>query len=177
MDAKNVDKVQLICIHCRNDAKPAQNRSSLRWHFQTGYEFKYGDRMRQEFPYRTFNSGAEYGFKVVLKILNENLDPLCAAGFQGFKISFHSPLELPMFQRVQYHVVPNISVNFVITPKVFTASSGIHQYAPTIRQCFFRLERHLKFFKIYTRPNCISECLSNLMVRECGCVRFTLPSN
>lgn len=172
-----IDFNVLYIVYCSTAAELAQNRTSLRWNFLTGYEFKYGDKTRPEFPYRTFNVEVDYGFRVILKILNRNLDPLCGLGFKGFKISFHSPMEFPRLQRVQYHVVPNTSVNFEITPKVFKSTNHIRQYGPSTRHCYYRKERRLKFFKIYTRQNCIAECLSNLMVQECGCVRFTLPSS
>jgi amiloride-sensitive sodium channel len=44
------------------------------------------------------------------------------------------------------------------------------------RQCYFQNERHLKFFRIYTKANCEMECLTNLTLRYCNCSRFYMPS-
>lgn len=162
--------------NCSTDVKIAQNRSSKNWNIHTGYGYENGKRQREEFPFRTFNSGTKFGFRVILKVTNRNTDELCAAALQGFDIAFHTPYEMPRFSKVQFHVEPNSSVDLQITPKVFIASKGLRKYKPHQRQCLFRSERKLKFFKIYTRSNCELECLSNLMLRECGCVRFVLPS-
>lgn len=45
------------------------------------------------------------------------------------------------------------------------------------RQCFFEKERILKFFNVYTQPNCELECLANYTVDLCGCAKFSMPSN
>lgn len=44
------------------------------------------------------------------------------------------------------------------------------------RQCFFNNERYLRFFKLYTQANCELECLTNHTLKECSCVKFSMPS-
>jgi hypothetical protein len=43
------------------------------------------------------------------------------------------------------------------------------------RQCYFAGERHLKFFKLYTKANCELECMTNLTLRYCNCSAFYMP--
>lgn len=40
------------------------------------------------------------------------------------------------------------------------------------RGCYLENEKFLKFFKIYTKNNCKSECLANRTVTACGCAQF-----
>jgi acid-sensing ion channel, other len=40
------------------------------------------------------------------------------------------------------------------------------------RNCYFEDERKLKFFHIYTKFNCIQECLANATLEICKCARF-----
>lgn len=55
-------------------------------------------------------------------------------------------------------------------------SKRLRSYSSTQRQCFFRSERELHFFKIYTQSNCEAECLANFTYNECHCVKFSMPS-
>lgn len=48
-------------------------------------------------------------------------------------------------------------------------------YTPQVRGCYFRSERQLRFFKLYSQKKCEMECLSNFTHDECGCVQFYMP--
>ena len=39
------------------------------------------------------------------------------------------------------------------------------------RGCYLKNEKPLKFFKIYTKNNCRSECLANKTLEVCGCAQ------
>lgn len=55
-------------------------------------------------------------------------------------------------------------------------SSGLRDYyTPQVRGCYFRSERQLRFFKLYSQKKCEMECLSNFTRDECGCVQFYMP--
>lgn len=62
-----------------------------------------------------------------------------------------------------------------VKPNMITTSSGLADYAPERRQCYFNDERQLKFFKVYTQSNCELECLANYTLKACGCVKFSMP--
>ena len=62
-----------------------------------------------------------------------------------------------------------------VKPNMITTSEGLADYAPERRQCYFNNERQLKFFKVYTQPNCELECLANFTLQKCGCVKFSMP--
>lgn len=64
-----------------------------------------------------------------------------------------------------------------VKPNMITTSENLRHYTPWDRQCYFSDERQLRFFKIYTQRNCELECLSNFTLSQCGCVKFSLPSN
>lgn len=63
-----------------------------------------------------------------------------------------------------------------IEPKLIQTSEALRSYSPNQRGCVFNNERQLKFFKIYTEENCVSECVAKYMESECGCVYFYMPS-
>lgn len=45
------------------------------------------------------------------------------------------------------------------------------------RQCYLKDEKYLQHFQIYTQSNCELECLTNLTLKDCGCVLFYMPRN
>lgn len=109
-------------------------------------------------------------------IINHDVDYLCGGASQGFRISFHAPNERPQIWRNYFHVSPGRSALFTINPNLMITSPNVRIYSPEIRQCYFKYERKLRFFKEYTQKNCESECMSNFTQFECGCVRFSMPS-
>lgn len=152
------------------------NRSAKCWDCDTGYEHQYRQPNIEEYPFRTFRTGTNAGFNVILKILHENIDKLCDGALNGFRVTFTSPYEYPYFTKLCYYISPKRAVDFLITPKVILPSPGLHTYDPIERQCYFPNERRLKFFKIYTQGNCQLECAWNVTLRECGCFTLTMPS-
>lgn len=45
------------------------------------------------------------------------------------------------------------------------------------RNCYLEDEKSLKFFKTYTKINCENECLTDFMIKRCGCVEFFMIRN
>lgn len=161
------------------DVQLLSNRSAKHWDREKGYEYKYRrpdiDPF-EDYPLRTFRTGSNSGFHVILKILYENIDKLCDGAMNGFRVTFHTPYEFPYFTKLQYYISPKRATDFLITPKVIFPSPGLHTYDPIIRQCYFPSERTLKFFKIYTQGNCQLECAWNVTLEECDCYTLTMPS-
>jgi len=96
---------------------------------------------------------------------------------QGFKILLHTPGEIPRVSKQYFRVPLRQEVVVSVKPNMITTSSGLANYAPERRQCYFNDERHLSFFKVYTQSNCELECLTNFTFAECSCVKFSMPRN
>lgn len=128
------------------------------------------------FPYRALGMGKREKFTVVMKFSNQDIDYLCGGAFDGFKLTFHLPNELPSVRRKHYRISVNRTSMVLISPNLILASHAIHNYPPAIRQCYFTFERKLRFFRHYTQQNCEIECLSNHTLHECDCVNFSMPS-
>lgn len=154
--------------------KLKQYQNAKHWRYGSGYDsIKY---TKDEFPYRMFGVGKYSSFRATLKVMNQNVDYLCSGPSNGFKVSFHTPYELPQIAKHHFHVAPKKSANFLINPVVFSAADELRMYRPETRQCFFESERNLKYFRIYTQANCFAECLSNYTLAKCGCVKFSMAS-
>lgn len=128
------------------------------------------------FPYRAFGMGKRESFRAIMKFLNHDTDYLCGGAFDGFKVTFHLPNELPQIRRKFFQVGINQAAMFLVAPNVMETSPTLRNYAPAVRQCYFSSERKLRFFRHYTQHNCELECFSNNSLTECGCVHFSRPS-
>lgn len=94
----------------------------------------------------------------------------------GYKLSLNSPDEIPRFSN-NFIFVPGGEVVYVsIEPKIMTTSPGLRSYAPHERGCFFKSERHLRFFKHYSQQNCKLECFANFTRNTMDCVKYWMPS-
>lgn len=95
---------------------------------------------------------------------------------KSFKVWLHRPGEIRQAFARPIEVEIGRKVIVYIEPKVITASPDVRKYNPYLRRCYFNSERKLKFFKVYTRSNCEHECLADFVKKECGCVKFVMPS-
>ena len=64
------------------------------------------------------------------------------------------------------------SVEIILKPKIISSDESLRRLRPEIRNCYFKDERQLKYFKIYTKKNCLDECRSDLTFEICECVNF-----
>lgn len=143
------------------------------WNIDDGYN---NDVPRHKsYPYRAVDAGLEYSLFVVLKTNNYDIDYLCGGYTQGFKVAFHSPIDTPRGKKHFYNLSPNHAAIYAIEPKFTVTEHKVRQFDPYERQCYFTTERKLRFSRHYTRFNCISECLTNYTLSQCGCVHFTMP--
>lgn len=129
----------------------------------------------ETYPRRVLGPGERGGLIIVLQLDSSDLDYICRGPVQGFKVILHTPAEVPMASKHYFRVPLNQEVIVNVKPDIITTSSGLKDYHPNRRQCFFDNERNLKFFKIYTQSNCELECLTNYTLNVCGCVKFSMP--
>lgn len=123
-----------------------------------------------------FSSGYEARLNVEFKISKNTLDYKCREA-QGFKVLIHNPSEVPRFSMNFVRMPFDQDFLVAVKPKMITTSNDLRDYDPHQRGCYFDGEYQLRFFKVYNQNNCELECLSNYIKKECGCVKFSFPSN
>lgn len=106
-----------------------------------------------------------------------DIEYICKTIVPGFKIFLHTPGDVLKLSDDYVRVPFREAVQISIKPRMITTAEGLRKYKPNDRQCFFNSERKLQFFKFYSKPNCESECAANYTIQECGCVKFSMPSN
>jgi hypothetical protein len=107
---------------------------------------------------------------------------------QGINYYIHSPYELISRETASHQSIVNHSLIIYLSPQKTLIDKALEEYSPERyhlllwkplelvdvfrRGCYLKMEKSLKFFKIYTRNNCRSECLANKTVAVCGCAQF-----
>lgn len=150
-----------------------QNPNILQWSLEDGFEKGANDDC---YPMRIFNSRPNGALKLFLQVINDDMPFKCPVFNSGFQVFLTLPYEIPGMPSLAFNVPTNELVEISIRAKLITTSDGLRIYRPNQRKCFFESERKLMFFKTYTQANCEVECLANFTKRDCGCVRFFMPS-
>lgn len=138
------------------------------WSLEEGYT----PDQEKTYPHRVNGAGKMFGITLILKVNNYDIDYTCSGPVQGFKITFHTPVELPHVVKHTFELSPGYTSTFMVEPKLVETTVSARKHPPHIRQCYFNSERKLRFFKYYTQRNCEFECLSNYTLSQCGCVNF-----
>ncbi|KAL9703314.1 hypothetical protein quinque_006832 [Culex quinquefasciatus] len=146
------------------------NRSTF-WTQEDGYSQQATVRT---YPYRSLGSGISAGISVTLQNHDFLLEYLCSGPNPGYKILLHSPVDYPHISNKFVRISRNREIAIAVKPQIITTSTGLRDYTPEGRQCFFNHERYLQFFREYTQNNCELECLTNFTLYYCGCVRFSM---
>lgn len=102
------------------------------------------------YPYRVFGTGSQANFVVVLRSSDTDIEYLCSGAVHGFSVTFHPPNELPKLSESGFVVSSESSALFRIIPKLMITSPSLHRYSSDVRRCYFKLERRLRFFKVFT---------------------------
>jgi acid-sensing ion channel, other len=90
----------------------------------------------------------------------------------GYKLVLHDPFEVPSTEAHQFYTRVSETFEVEITPEVTSFDVSLEQYSPEERNCYFKHEKTLKFFKVYTKLNCEQECLAEQIKSKCSCVQF-----
>lgn len=141
------------------------------WFFDTEYE----SAKIKVYPRRVIGSGLQSGLSIELKMNSFELNPGCKRGIQGFRLSLHTPIEIPQMSKHFYSIPFKKLTSLSVKPGVTYPSRHVKAYDPISRQCFFNQERKLKFFKTYAKSSCDLECLADQTLALCGCVKFSMP--
>lgn len=127
------------------------------------------------YPRRVIGSGLQSGLTAEMKMKKTNLNPGCKRGLQGFRLSLHTPVEIPQLSKQFYSVPFQKQSTFSVRPNMIYSSKDVEDYDPVSRQCYFNYEKKLKFFKTYSKSSCELECLAEQILSSCGCVKFSMP--
>lgn len=146
------------------------------WSLENGYnnrpKYSTGGSV---YPYRSYGAGLRGGFTTLLRLYDYDTEYMCRGPVQGFKVLLHLPNEFPQISSHFFRVPMNKDVQVTVSPKVTTTAHSLKYLTPETRGCFYNSERSLKYFKEYTQRNCELECLANVTLSKCGCVKFSMP--
>ncbi|XP_055605680.1 pickpocket protein 28-like [Uranotaenia lowii] len=87
----------------------------------------------------------------------------------------HNPQEYPQTSKDFIRIDQTETVSIAVQPAIIKTAPTLLRFGPSIRHCYFKRERKLKFFKIYSPANCELECLTNYTLKVCGCVKYSMP--
>lgn len=130
------------------------------------------------FPYEVLGAGNRGAFTIVLRMDENETDYICHGSIVGYKVAIHLTGDLPSILSSNHFIRIPINQETLITfePKVMRTADSLRNYSPNDRGCFYSNEGTLKYFKEYTQRNCELECLTDHTLRNCGCVKFSMPS-
>lgn len=115
-------------------------------------------------------AGVEHGLRVLLNL--NKMEYFCStSNGPGFKVTVHSPVELPLVQSRGILVEPGKEILLRVNVNKLEADD-IKDISPENRQCLFEDEKMLKVFKTFTRRNCENECETDRVWDACACVPF-----
>lgn len=149
-----------------------KSHRASQWSLETGYESDNKNLYPQRVPTATTITGLEMS----LASLFSQQDYVCQGSYEGFKVYIHEPGDIPQTSHQKIFVPAGQLVTISVKPQMMETSEQLRNYLPSRRQCYFNNERYLRFFKIYSENNCMTECLANYTMQQCGCNVFSLPS-
>ncbi|XP_052873095.1 pickpocket protein 28-like [Anopheles cruzii] len=126
-------------------------------------------------PIHASGAGLNSGLLLYLQQNLSDIDYMCTGFSQGYKLMLHDADEYPQVSKRNIRVPLGHEINMALKPQMIITSQSAAAYGWQKRQCFFNYERHLRFFRNYNQNNCELECLTNLTLALCGCVRFSMP--
>ena len=150
---------------------PNHKIRSTQWSLNGGYK----TTDTNLYPQRVLGSGLQSSLTIQLSLNKSNLEYSCKTGVQGYRITLHRPGEIPRTSKQYFSIPFNHQTIISVKPRMtITSEELLESYLPSSRQCFNN-ERKLKYYKIYTQSNCELECLTQFVLKECKCVKFSMP--
>lgn len=117
------------------------------WKSEKGYD----QAAKDPYPYRVYGTGPHSSLFVILRLYDYDIDYMCAGAVEGFKVTFQSPHEQPQLWKNYYYISPGRAAMFKVSPNLVGTSPSLSGYSPSVKHCFFKTERKLRFFKEYTQ--------------------------
>lgn len=119
--------------------------------------FGYKTDEAMTYPLRVAGSGAQSGLHFKSSLRREDEDQSCNQ-FSGFRIALHTPDEMPKLLTDYHHIEVGHSTLIKVNPRKSSTSERLRSYKPEQRECYFKGEKSLQFFKHYNLENCKLEC-------------------
>ena len=94
--------------------------------------------------------------------------------YDAFKVFIGQPAEFPMMKERGIQIQPGRE-HFVELSARVVSTKAIQEIDPEARDCFFRDEGSLEFYKEYTFSNCRLECAIKGANKKFNCVPWHLP--
>lgn len=148
------------------------NPKMFGWTLENGYT----NSTKNQYPIRSFQAGQRTGLELVLNYNKNDFNSMCNGLQQGFTFIITLPGELPIQRQESLTIDPSVDALITIEPRDYSSSNNLINYEPSDRLCFYQSERQLRYFKVYTRNNCVLECLTNVTIMNCGCAMIYMPS-
>ncbi|XP_063915475.1 pickpocket protein 28-like [Zophobas morio] len=142
------------------------------FNWRSGYEEKIGV---DAYPRRAIMAGYDHGLLVYLKFNEQIKNPTCTDFLRGFQVLIHSPWEAPLLQKHSIVLTTNKTAVVGVEAELVQTSVDLIKYKPNKRKCYLYYEGSLKHFKIYTQSNCVLECRTDHVLKQCGCVEYFMP--
>ncbi|EDV55604.1 pickpocket protein 28 [Drosophila erecta] len=149
----------------------ADGFESVMWDPESGYPAQLPPKY---YPAPASGTGITLGFTAVLN--GEMGEYYCSStNGPGFKVYFHNPIEVPKVKEAGLISAIGYETNYRIEMVRAEAVPAIRSISRDGRQCLFRNEKELIFYRIYTRLNCENECLAAFLYETCSCIPFDHP--
>lgn len=145
-----------------------KKQKEVQWSVEKGYFNK-----NSSYPYR---AGRPFDASFIFYVDDLDEDNFCGS-YQEFKVFIHRPSEIPTVFHENYEIGFRKNLIYFINIESHRTSSELRRYTPDLRRCYFEDERKLYYFKAYTKALCDWECQANWTLKNCGCVKFSMPRN
>ncbi|KFB52628.1 AGAP010967-PA-like protein [Anopheles sinensis] len=139
------------------------------------FDYTYDDEGTVRYPFHATGAGLQAGLTIYLFSDKRNVEYVCTGLTQGYKLMLHESSEYPQVSKRHIRIPLGHEMSIAMKPQMITTSKSAADYHWSKRQCFFDNERRLRFFQVYNQENCELECLANITLAVCGCVRFSMP--
>ncbi|XP_050536588.1 pickpocket protein 28-like isoform X2 [Daktulosphaira vitifoliae] len=126
-------------------------------------------------PWRVTGDTNNDAVRLVFNLRNIEGDNYCPHTMSGVVLILHNPSDTPSGYHPSAYLASNHGLSISLSVLHRPTSQSLAKWSPEMRHCFYENEKRLKFFKLYTFRNCISECQANLTFRKCGCAAFYQP--
>ncbi|XP_055300406.1 pickpocket protein 28-like [Sitodiplosis mosellana] len=143
------------------------------WTVERGYSSDFQENI-DKYPRPGVASGNEQGINLIMKADVDDYFCSSTESF-GFKVLIHNPNDLPMIKNLGMAIPSNFESRFAISPTLAIGAPSIRSLAIDVRKCIFQSENFLSYFSTYSETNCITECETKILLKNCGCIKHFQP--
>lgn len=164
----NLNHSEIFTEEISEDFQSFRHEKPAQWSLHGGYT----TQDEEAFPVRASKNSP---LTFVLAVNTSDISNLCLRAGKGHRIFFHLPSEIPTLFHDEHFLAFNTERVITLSAKIYSAEQHSLKYSPVKRLSYAKNERKLRFFKSYTKSHCDLESLSNFVLSECGCVKFSMP--